>query len=899
MVKRLLRACAALTVLLTVFPFTYAAESLEQRYIVRLRYSNAGIMGVGAAIETPFDVVGEAELGRMLKEKRVLWFEEDYSVELFEGEPVQDSQETEKEKNSEKEPVSLDTSGKKYDESQWGLSMIAADFTYMLNCEGQDVKIGVIDSGISVHEDLQGNVLKGYDYLNGTEDTTDTYGHGTFVSGLIAALDDGKGMIGVAPKAKLVPLKCFSTKTTNVSVICKAIYGAVDDFDCDIINMSFGLKEDSRALREAIEYAAEKGVLVVAAVGNYGSDTLYYPAAYDSVIGVGAVDQEGKVYSKSQHNKSVFITAPGVGVKSISHRGGYTTGSGTSYSTPLVTAAAAVIKTVDEGVTGEQIKAILAAAAVDKGEEGYDEFYGNGILNLRKSAESLLKDVRCFISPVEDNGKYVFVTVYNPSDEEFKGSFWAGEYLGRRMQKMKVHKLTVPAGQAVSVECDLPESTARYFVWESPENNAVVSNTRVQFMESHQEEPAEAVKISVDLSETDVLTPFALSIFSTDGRLVYAVQDEVPNDRTYEILISKSFLIGTDEPDISEAGTVNPEIAAESLPESNSVDAESDPDTEALCGLSVTVYINGTKSVLPLAAHEFEDTVVPPTQGDEGYTEHVCHQCGYRYRDAATMPLGFTVAYDANGGEGAPETQNKQPSAALLLSDKVPVRQGYSFLGWSTDPGSETPLYEAGGEYVADEDTVLYALWRVNHYALIYLLDGEEYKTLTLAYGAPVVAESAPLKSGYTFTGWSHLPETMPAQDIIVTGSFVFSGGTSYRPPSVILLPADTQAETEKEPEIPADKQDLSEEEDYTVELFSFADVEEDDWYYESIRGITRLGLMQGITETEFAPEMAVPAACLLLCCTGWMANRLRKRGMLFQIFRGMLIMQLRCVGLL
>ena len=114
------------------------------------------------------------------------------------------------------------------------------------------------------------------------------------------------------PKVRLVPLKCFDDKTTNVSVICKAIYGAVDDFGCDVINMSFGLMEDSIALKEAIDYAAGKGVIIVAAVGNDGTEELCYPAAYDNVIGVGSVDKNEGVSSVSQHNKSVFITAPGV-----------------------------------------------------------------------------------------------------------------------------------------------------------------------------------------------------------------------------------------------------------------------------------------------------------------------------------------------------------------------------------------------------------------------------------------------------------------------------------------------------------------------------------------------------------------------------------------------------------
>ena len=122
----------------------------------------------------------------------------------------------ESEQNTEKlpeEPVPTEEHIKKYDESKWDLEIIRADFTYDINCEGQEIKIGVIDSGIADHADLKGNILEGHNYISGTYDTKDTYGHGTFVSGIIASQDDGEGIIGVVPKVRLVPLKCFDGKT--------------------------------------------------------------------------------------------------------------------------------------------------------------------------------------------------------------------------------------------------------------------------------------------------------------------------------------------------------------------------------------------------------------------------------------------------------------------------------------------------------------------------------------------------------------------------------------------------------------------------------------------------------------------------------------------------------------
>ncbi len=457
--KRGLAVVSALMLLFSVFPVANAEEIPEKQYIVKYKPSGIALMHEDSG-NGSFDVVNEASLKELCKENRIAWYEEDYEVELMEDTSV----------DSANDP--------KYDESKWDLSMLQADFPYMLNCEGQNVKIGVIDSGIAEHEELNANVLEGYDYINNTTDTHDTYGHGTFVSGIIAAADDNKGIIGAAPKAKLVPLKCFNEKTTKLSVICNAIYGAVDEFGCDIINMSFGLTENSTALKEAIDYAVNHGIIVVAAVGNAGNTSLFYPAAYDNVIGVGAVDQNGVVASISQHNQSVFITAPGVQVKSTSYLGGYTTGNGTSYATPFVSAAAAMMLSADEALNLEQIKNFLSVSAVDKGAEGYDVYYGYGILNLKNCMLNLLEGTRYFLSPVETEQDKVSAVVFNNTETDFSGLFLACEYDGDRLRAFTKTELSVPAGKTVAIANSTPNDSAKYFIWNSMEDNTPISNTR-------------------------------------------------------------------------------------------------------------------------------------------------------------------------------------------------------------------------------------------------------------------------------------------------------------------------------------------------------------------------------------------------------------------------------------
>ena len=205
MLKKMFAATTALIMIFSSFAVSYAEEAAEKQYIVRLKTSDVQLMNADGSRHF-FDIADESTLDELLREDLVEWYEEDYSVELFD----------ESEQNTEKlpeEPVPTEEHIKKYDESKWDLEMIRADFTYDINCEGQEIKIGVIDSGIADHADLKGNILEGHNYISGTYDTKDTYGHGTFVSGIIASQDDREGIIGVVPKVRLVPLKCFDGKT--------------------------------------------------------------------------------------------------------------------------------------------------------------------------------------------------------------------------------------------------------------------------------------------------------------------------------------------------------------------------------------------------------------------------------------------------------------------------------------------------------------------------------------------------------------------------------------------------------------------------------------------------------------------------------------------------------------
>ena len=190
------------------------------------------------------------------------------------------------------------------------------------------------------HEDIDpAKVVKPYNARRGeagAETVTDDHGHGTFVAGMIFANTNNElGIAGVMPNVRLMPIKVL-TKANDAAVsdVVRAINYAVEN-GADVINMSLGSNDFSQTLKDACDAAVEKGVIVVAAAGNDGNSTPCYPAAYDSVVGVGSLTKDNLLAASSQYGESVYVTAPGAGVVSTTNAAnGYKRSSGTSFAAP-------------------------------------------------------------------------------------------------------------------------------------------------------------------------------------------------------------------------------------------------------------------------------------------------------------------------------------------------------------------------------------------------------------------------------------------------------------------------------------------------------------------------------------------------------------------------------------
>lgn len=224
------------------------------------------------------------------------------------------------------------------------------------------IRVAVIDTGISTKAIPEENISEGMNYVDTELSTEDTYGHGTAVASII---------LSEAPNAQLVPLvsnvyEDGKIKQVENDTLAEMIKDAIDIYDCQIINLSAGLILDKDSVRNAVGYAEEQGVLVVASAGNDYEENgavRYYPAAYDSVLAVGSLVKDGKEIAPfSQRGEWVdtYVVGEGIPIKTLS--GNEMTGDGTSYSAAKVTGMAAKELEDDPTISLNKLKENLVHA---------------------------------------------------------------------------------------------------------------------------------------------------------------------------------------------------------------------------------------------------------------------------------------------------------------------------------------------------------------------------------------------------------------------------------------------------------------------------------------------------------------------------------------------------------
>lgn len=211
--------------------------------------------------------------------------------------------------------------------------------------QGDGVVVAVIDTGVDFnHEDLKPNMIEGRNFVKPKEQPMDIAGHGTHVSSTIAGINNGLGMVGVAPKTKIMPVKALGDDGSgDIQDISKAIRWAADQ-GVDFITMSLGSPGTAPALEKSIKYAAEKGVIIFCAAGNSGPEVdIMYPAKYDECIAIGAIDSKLDRTSFSCSGESLDFLAPGQDILGCVPGNKYAIMSGTSMSNPFAVGCACLL----------------------------------------------------------------------------------------------------------------------------------------------------------------------------------------------------------------------------------------------------------------------------------------------------------------------------------------------------------------------------------------------------------------------------------------------------------------------------------------------------------------------------------------------------------------------------
>jgi type VII secretion-associated serine protease mycosin len=275
---------------------------------------------------------------------------------------------------------------------QWQLRDLRAREAWR-SADGSGVTVAVIDSGVDGdHPDLAGQVLAGADFVRpGGDGQADAVGHGTTVAGLIAGRgDDSAGVLGLAPGAKILPVRVLDARNRydDARVVANAVRWSVDH-GATVVNLSLGGSVASPELADALDYAFEKDVVVVACTGNEtppDADAVWYPAREPGVLAVTGLDHTsgGPLWSGALTGPETVLAAPGADLVGA-RPGGYWTVEGTSFAAPLVSAAAALVRSKWPEMSAANVVNRLINSADDLGPAGRDATYGYGVVDPVKA----------------------------------------------------------------------------------------------------------------------------------------------------------------------------------------------------------------------------------------------------------------------------------------------------------------------------------------------------------------------------------------------------------------------------------------------------------------------------------------------------------------------------------
>jgi thermitase len=300
---------------------------------------------------------------------------------------------------------------------QWGLEKIGMLDAWEIT-KGEGAVVAVIDSGIQKdHPDFQGKLwvntgeiagngidddnnekiddVNGWNFVDGNGDVTDVTSHGTAVSGVIGALTNNSiGVASVGWHTKIMPLRFITTEGTGSSFAMASAMIYAADHGAKAINISTANSGSNGVCSSmqlyGINYAWSRGVVIAAAAGNQGGNSIGFPAACDHVLAVGSTTADDAQAAGSNTGLGLDVMAPGQNVYTTDWQGGYSSANGTSFATPHVAALAALIMSAKPGINNQEVVDAITSTAVDLGDFGWDNYFGFGRINALKALQKAL-----------------------------------------------------------------------------------------------------------------------------------------------------------------------------------------------------------------------------------------------------------------------------------------------------------------------------------------------------------------------------------------------------------------------------------------------------------------------------------------------------------------------------
>ncbi|MBJ6363125.1 S8 family peptidase [Paenibacillus sp. GCM10012307] len=271
-----------------------------------------------------------------------------------------------------------------YSQYQWNLPSIETEKGWNVERGTNEIVVAVLDTGVQAdHPDLKGQLMEGINIVDKNAKPDDDVGHGTHVSGIIAAVvNNGEGVAGLSWYNKVLPVKVLDASGAGTTYsVAEGIIWATDH-GAKVINMSLGNYASAEFLHDAIKYAYDHDVVLVAASGNDNTDRPGYPAAYPEVFAVAATDTNGQRASFSNYGDYIDVAAPGASIASTYPGSQYAALSGTSMASPHVAALAALIRSKNPELTNKEVMQLMRDTSTDLGAVGKDTSFGYGQIDV-------------------------------------------------------------------------------------------------------------------------------------------------------------------------------------------------------------------------------------------------------------------------------------------------------------------------------------------------------------------------------------------------------------------------------------------------------------------------------------------------------------------------------------